>query len=103
MELLSVEQIDLETNFIEVLFDGLFKEGFYVTTEFDYDVEVVEEAEEDLGIREWKIPTNISFWDFKTWDNEEEEISINNRELNRIKQLVEFQLIDLLTEEINNL
>jgi hypothetical protein len=103
MELLAVEQIDFETNFIEVLFDGLFKEGFYVTTEFDYDVELIDVADEDTNCKEWKEPTNISFWDFKTWDNEEEEISINNRELNRIKQLVEFKLIDLLTEEINNL
>ena len=102
MELLSVEQIDLDTNFIEVLFDGLFKEGFYVTTEFDYDVEIVEQEEEETNCKELKEPTNIYFSDFKTFDAENEKININNRELKKIKQLVEFKLIDILTDEINN-
>ena len=103
MELLAVEGIDFETNFIEVLFDGLFKEGFYVTTYFDYDVELTDVDDEDTNCREWKEPTDIYFVDFQTFDSDHEEIKINNRELKKIKQLVEFELIDLITEEINNL
>ena len=102
IDLLEVENIDLETNFIEVLFDGMFKEGFYVTTEFDYNV-IVEQFEDfDNGVQEHKIPTEISFWDFKTFNAEGEQIKINDRDSQRIKQLVEFKLIDILIDEVNN-
>ena len=103
MELISVEIFDTDDNFIEVLFDGILREGFYATTEFDYDVEIEEYEDYDLGIKEYKIPANISFWDFKLFNSEEDQISINNRELNQVKQLIEFKLIDLLTDELNNL
>ena len=71
-------------------------------TEFDYEVEIVQDEDLSVGCREIKAATNITFFDFKTFNSEEEEISINNRELNKIKQLVEFDLIDLLDDEINN-
>lgn len=102
MEIVGFDLIDFEKNKIEVLFDGLFKEGFYVKTEFDYEVDIVQEEDLAVACREIKAATNITFFDFKTFNTEEEEISINNRELNKIKQLVEFELIDLLDDEINN-
>ena len=102
MEIVGFDLIDFDKNEIEVLFDGLFQQGFYVKTEFDYDIEVVQEEELAVACREIKAATNITFFDFKTFNSEEEEISINNRELNKIKQLVEFDLIDLLDDEINN-
>ena len=102
MEIVGVENFDTDENYIEVLFDGLFHEGFYVRTEFDFEVEIVQHEELSVGCQEIKAATNITFFDFKTFNSEEEEISINNRELNKIKQLVEFELIDLLDDEINN-
>ncbi|NQY43184.1 MAG: hypothetical protein HRT87_07580, partial [Legionellales bacterium] len=47
MELLEVENLDLESSFIEVLFDGILKEGFYVESNFSYDTELLEEEEEE--------------------------------------------------------
>ena len=102
MEIVGFDLIDFDKNEIEVLFDGLFKEGFYVKTDFDYDIEVVEEEDEDTGRRHQEAATNISFWDFKIFNSEEEEITINDRETKKIKELVEHELIDLLDDEINN-
>ncbi len=102
MEIVGFDEIDFENNYIEVLFDGLFKEGFYVKTEFDYDIEVLEEEDYRTGCRHYEGARNVTFFDFKTFNAEEEEISINDRELNKIKQLVEYKLIDLLEDEINN-
>ena len=100
-----MEIIDIQTfeeNYIEVLFDGLFHEGFYIKTEFDYGIEVVQEEELSVGCQEIKAATNISFFDFKIFNAANEEISINNRETKKIMELVEFKIIDLLDEEINN-
>ncbi len=102
MELIEVGLFDPEENYIEVLFDGLFKEGFYIKTEFDYDIEIVQDEDLSVGCVEIKAATNISFFDFKIFNAANEEIQINNRELNKIKQLVEYKLIDLLEDEINN-
>jgi len=99
MELIEVASFD--ENYIEVLFDGLFQEGFYITTEFDYEVEIVQHEDLSVGCVEIKVATNITFYDFKTFDAANDEISINDREEKRIKQLIEFKLIDLLDEEIN--
>jgi len=102
MELLEIENLDLESSFIEVLFDGLLKEGFYVESNFSYDTELLEEKEEETNCKNVIGATNIKFWDFKTFDSEENEISINDRELKKIKELVEFKLIDELSNELNN-
>lgn len=102
MELLEVENLDLESSFIEVLFDGILKEGFYVESNFSYDTELLEEEEEETNCKDIFAPTNVKFWDFKTFDSQENEISINDRELKKIKELVEFKLIDLLSDELNN-
>jgi hypothetical protein len=102
MELLEVENLDLESSFIEVLFDGILKEGFYVESNFSYDTELLEEEEEETNCKDILAPTNLKFWDFKTFDSQENEISINDRELKKIKELVEFKLIDLLSDELNN-
>lgn len=102
MELLEVENLDLESSFIEVLFDGILKEGFYVESNFSYDTELLEEEEEETNCKDIFAPTNLKFWDFKTFDSQENEISINDRELKKIKELVEFKLIDLLSDELNN-
>ena len=102
MELLEVENLDLESSFIEVLFDGILKEGFYVESNFSYDTELLEEEEEETNCKDILAPTNLNFWDFKTFDSQENEISINDRELKKIKELVEFKLIDLLSDELNN-
>ena len=101
MEVLEVENFDFEEKNMKVLFDGLFKEGFYVTTEFDYDVTVCA-AEPEIGLKEWTEPLCLTFFSFKTFNAANEQISINNRELKKIKQLVHFQLIELIAEEINN-
>jgi len=101
MELIEIALFDPKENYIEVLFDGLFKEGFYITTEFDYDIEILQHEELEVGCVEIKAATNITFYDFKIFNAANEEISINDRELNKIKQLVEYKLIDLLDEEIN--
>jgi hypothetical protein len=102
MEIIGVENFDTDENIIEVLFDGLFKEGFTVKTEFDFEVEVIQEEELRVGCKEIKVATDITFWEFKMFNAEEEEITINDKEEKRIKQLVEFKLIDLLDDEINN-
>lgn len=101
MELIGVEELDFESNFIEVLFDGMLKEGFYVETEFDYDKEITE-AEEDLGIKAGIDPINITFWEFKIFNSENEKISINDRETKKIKDLIENKLIDSLKDYLNN-
>lgn len=102
MELVEVGLFDTKENIIRVYFDGLFQEGFYVITEFDFEVEVIQEEEYNLGLKEIKVAKDISFWDFKIFNAANEEISINDREEKRIKQLIEFKLIDLLDDEINN-
>tara|TARA_R110002153_G_scaffold23901_2_gene76809 strand:- start:1705 stop:2016 length:312 start_codon:yes stop_codon:yes gene_type:complete len=102
MELLGIENLDLENNFIEVLFDGLFTEGFYVTTEYDYDKDQVEHKDEETNCIDYYAACNITFWDFKIFNVENELITINDRELKKIKELVEFKLIDLLSDELNN-
>jgi len=102
MELLEVENFDFEESNMKVLFDGFLKEGFYVTTEFSYDEEVTQKEDFYLGLKEYKSAMFIVFYNFKTFNSEDEEISINNRELKKIKDMVEFKLIDLLEEEINN-
>ncbi len=102
MELIEVGLFDTKENIIRVYFDGLLQEGFYVITEFDFEVEVIQEEEYNLGLKEIKVAKDISFWDFKIFNAANEEISINDREEKRIKQLIEFKLIDLLEDEINN-
>jgi len=100
-----MEIIDIQTfeeNYIEVLFDGLFQEGFYVKTEFDYDIEVVQEEELAVACKEIKAARNITFFDFKIFNAANEEITINKRETKKIMLMVEFKIIDLLDEEINN-
>tara|TARA_R110001632_G_scaffold42462_3_gene107532 strand:+ start:527 stop:838 length:312 start_codon:yes stop_codon:yes gene_type:complete len=101
MELLSVENIDYDTNFIECLFDGILKEGFYITTDFDFDKEQVDYKDDDTGSYDYFEAVNISFWDFKTFNSENELIGINERELKKIKELVEFKLTDLLEIYLN--
>ena len=102
MELIEIENLDLESNELTVVFDGLFPEGFVVKSEFSYDNELIEEKDEETNCKDVVGATNIKFWDFKTFDSEENQISINNRELKKIKELVEFKLIDLLSYELNN-
>ena len=102
MELIEVEDFDFEESNMKVLFDGLFKEGFYVTTEFSYDEEIIQEEDYNLGLKEIKTAMFINFYNFKIFNAANEEISINDREKKRIKQLIEFKLIDLLEDEINN-
>ena len=102
MELLEIENLDLESNTLTALFDGLFSEGFIVKSDFSYDTELIEEKEEETNCKNVIGATNIKFWDFKTFDSEENEISINDRELKKIKELVEFKLIDELSNELNN-
>ena len=102
MELLKVENLDLENNKISVVFDGILKGGFWIDTEFSYDEEQLEVEEEDTDCKNIIGATNINFWDFTITDCYEKVILINNRELKKIKQLVEFKLIDLLSDELNN-
>ena len=102
MELLQVENLDLENGTISVVFDGILKGGFWVDADFSYDEETLEEEDLDTNCKKVLGATNIIFWDFIITDCEEEVISINNRELTKIKQLVEFKLIDLLSDELNN-
>ena len=102
MELLEFENLDLERNFVEVLFDGLFLEGFYVTTEFDYNDEQVEFKDSETNCKNRYAATNITFWDFKIFNAANEEITINNRETKKIKQKIEFKLIDSLSDYLNN-
>ena len=102
MELLQIEEVDFDNNNLKAVFDGLFNGGFYVTTEFDYDEEQTDNKDDDTGSQDYFEATAISFWDFKTFNSDEEEISINDRELKKIKDMIEFKLIDLLTDYINN-
>ena len=101
MILLEIEELDLDNNTLIAVFDGLFGGGFTVKTDFGYDKEETE-AEEETNTQYHIEPTNICFDEFKTFNSEEEEFSINDRELKKIKELVEFKLIDLLTEELND-
>jgi len=101
MILLEIEDLDLDNNTLTAVFDGLFGGGFTVKTDFGYDKEETE-AEEETNTQYHIEPTNIWFDEFKTFNSEEEEFSINDRELKKIKELVEFKLIDLLTEELND-
>ena len=101
MILLEIEELDLDNNTLIAVFDGLFGGGFTVKTDFGYDKEETE-AEEETNTQYHIEPTNIFFDEFKTFNSEEEEFSINDRELKKIKELVEFKLIDLLTEELND-
>jgi hypothetical protein len=102
MELLEIENLDLENNSLTAVFDGLLIEGFYIETEFSYDEETIEEEEEETNCKTILAPTNLNFWDFKVFNSEENNISINEKELKKVKQLVEFKLIDLLSDELNN-
>lgn len=85
MELLEFEKLDLEELYLEACFDGMFPEGFFVTTEFTYDEE--EDSENNI------LATNITLWDFKIFNISNELITFNNRETKKLKELVEFELI----------
>lgn len=102
MELLEIENLDLENNNFKAVFDGMFPQGFYIKTEFDYDDEVVESACEETNYKESLAATNISFHDFKIFNSDSELISVNDRETKKIKQLIEFKLIDSLNDYLNN-
>ena len=101
MELLEIEVIDFELITLTAVFEGFFLEGFTVEVEFDYHEW---EDPEDLasGLKQHVTPSNIYFTEFKTLKEDGQVFSINNRELKKAKQLVEFKLIDLLTEELND-
>ncbi len=103
MDLLEIEKIDFKNNTLVAVFDGMFKGGFRVETEFDYDKEQIEVEDNRTGCKDYYEATAISFWFFKLIDSEDKEFTVSERETKRIKQLVEFQLIDLLEIEINNL
>lgn len=102
MELLQIENIDYESKKIQAVFDGILKEGFYVKADFDYEEIQTEFEDERTGLQDYYSAEKISLWDFKTFDTEDNEISINNRENKKIKELVEFKLIELLEDYINN-
>ncbi len=102
MELIEIERVDFNNNNLTAVFDGLFKEGFYVETEFAYDEYQLNYADERTGEKDYYYAGNISFWDFEVFNTDEELISINERELKKIKELVEFKLTDLLEDNINN-
>ena len=44
MELIEIENLNLESNELTVVFDGLFPEGFIVKSEFSYDTELLEHS-----------------------------------------------------------
>ena len=102
MELLEVESINYDTNEVEVLFDGVFQNGFIVKTDFDYDKEQTEFEDSRTGERDYFEATNISLWYLTLMDVEGKEFTINNRELNTIKQMIENELTNLLTDYIND-
>ncbi len=86
MELLDFKNLDLDSKFVEVFFDGVWIEGFYVETYFDYD------EEEDL--KNNILATNITFWEFKIFKADAELITFNDRETKKIKQMIELKLIE---------
>jgi hypothetical protein len=102
MELIQIEEIDFNTQELKAVFDGLLKEGFYIETDFDFDKIREEQQEENTNCKDYFLPENVTFWNWKAFNSNEEEISINNRETKKIKQLVENQLTELLTQEIND-
>jgi len=69
MELLSIEEIDFERLQLTAVFDGLFQGGFYVKTDFDYEKEQDEFYDEDLGLKDYFLPNNITFWDWKVFNS----------------------------------
>ncbi len=52
MELIEIENLDLESNELTVVFDGLFPEGFFVKSEFSYDNELIEEKDEETNCKD---------------------------------------------------
>jgi hypothetical protein len=102
MELLSIEDIDFDKQELKAVFDGLFEGGFYVESNYDFDKIQDEFFEEETNSKDYFLPEAITFWDWKVFNSDEEPISINNRESKKIKQLVENELIDVLTKEIND-
>lgn len=102
MELLQIEEIDYDNQTLTAVFDGLFETGFYIKTDYDFDKYQEEFKDDDLGLVDYFLPEAISFWNWKAFNSDEEPISINARETKKIKQLVENELIDTLTKEIND-
>ena len=67
----------------------------------EFKKELLEKAFQDYCKNRYAA-TNITFWDFKIFNAENEEITINNRETKKIKQKIEFKLIDSLSDYLNN-
>lgn len=93
MELLEIENLDLENKNLTVNFDGLFIEGFYIKTDFDFDL--IEET--NLKGEVYMEASNITFWDFKIY-TDGKQIKINERETKKIKDLIDFELTDILNK-----
>ena len=100
MVLLEIEKIDYEENNLTAVFDGLFREGFIVKADFEYEKEQVESKDDSLGLRDYFVATNISL--LVEIYHEDEKISINDRELKKVLNQIELKLIDLLEKVINN-
>ena len=102
MELLKFENLDLQNDFVEVLFDGILDEGFFVETDFSYDKSILEEPQETNHFVTTYEAINVYLWNFKIYNVNNEQISVNKRETKKIKQLIEFKLIDSINDYLNN-
>ena len=91
MELLEIENLNAENKTLKATFDGLFIEGFYIITDFDFDLE----PETNLNGEVYFEVRNITFWDFKIF-TDDELITLNKADTKRIKQLIDFELTNIL-------
>ena len=101
IDLLEISEIDFNKANLVALFDGLFEEGFIVDTDFEYDKVQEEFRDDDLGLNDYFLPENISFWYLKITKANGEEVSFSDRITNTIKHEIEDKLYDLLLTEIN--
>ena len=102
MELLQIDEIELDTQFLIATFDGLFDTGFYIETEYDFDKIREQQEETEVNLKEHYIPENITFWNWKAFNSNQKKISINNRETKKIKQMVENELTNILIKHLND-
>lgn len=95
---MNLESVDFDEDNMCVIayYNDFLEDGFYITSDVDYD-EVEDDVEDvDLGISDSILIENFLFWDFRIFNAANEEISFNKTITKEIKQEVENNIINQL-------
>jgi hypothetical protein len=96
MLILESVNFDEDNQEVRADFGGFLEDGFYITSDVDFDEVTDDEADFEIGLKESILIENFLFWDFKIFNSANEEVSFNKTLTIEIKQEVENELIKQL-------